>query len=130
MKTLLLVALMQGAVDTSAPPTLVRAQAAGVILAEDDLSGEPASIGELTGKQLRRFMPAGAAVRSADVRAPVLVTRNTLVRMQFVKGALTISAEGRALSNGALGEEVRVIALSSKSTIGGIVIGEGLVQVK
>lgn len=130
MKALFLIALMQGAGADSAPPSLVRAQAAGAILAAGDLSGEPASIGELTGKQLRRFMPAGAVVRVSDVRAPVLVARNTLVRMQFVKGALTISAEGRALSNGALGEEVRVMALQSKSTIAGVVVGEGVVQVK
>ncbi len=130
MKTLALIALMQAAVEASPAPALVRAQAAGAILAAEDLSGDPATVALLSGKQLRRFMPAGAAIRPADVRAPVLVARNALVRMQFVKGALSISAEGRALSSGALGEEVRVLALSSKSTIAGVVVGEGVVQVK
>ncbi len=130
MKALVLIAVLQAAGAADPSPSLVRAQAAGAILAADDLSGAPASITELTGKQLRRFMPEGAAVRMSDVRAPTLVERNSLVRMHFIKGALMISAEGRALSNGALGETVRVLALSSKSTVIGVVVAEGVVQIK
>ncbi|MDZ7628420.1 MAG: flagellar basal body P-ring formation chaperone FlgA [Parvularculaceae bacterium] len=129
MTVLALIALIQGAA-TLAPPALTRSYAAGALLAAEDLSGDPSSIEKIAGKQLRRFMPAGAVIRAADVREPVLVSRNTLVRMQYVKGALLISAEGRALSNGALGEEVRVLALQSRSTITGVVVNEGLVQVK
>jgi flagella basal body P-ring formation protein FlgA len=124
--------LFQGHLREAEPASalLLRAAPAGAVLTSADLSGEPARIEELIGRQMRRSLPAGAAVTPADVRAPSLVLRNKLVRVQFVKGALSISSEGRALSTGSLGESVRVMSLPSKSTIEGVVVGPGVVQVR
>lgn len=110
-------------------PTLIRPVAVGEILSTEDIAGDATAVGALVGKQVRRHMPEGALVRPADVRAPLMVTRNAIVRMQFVRGALKISAEGRALSNGAYGDSVRVMSLSSRTTITGVVADEGLVEV-
>lgn len=112
------------------PPALARPVAAGEALTAGDFSGAAPSIAPLLGKEARRFLPAGAVVRVTDVREPVLVSRNSAVRMQFVKGPLTISADGRALSDGAFGESVRVLSLQSRTTIVGVVAGEGLVLVQ
>lgn len=130
-KVVMVAALLQGASAVPAEaPTLLRPLQAGVILTADDFDGEPSMIDELVGLETRRFMPAGSVVRPTDIRAPILVSRNSPVRLQFAKGALAISAEGRALSSGALGESVRVMSLYSKKTLVGVVAGEGLVQVR
>lgn len=127
-----LIFLFQGAalpVADALTSALMRPVAAGEILSADDIAGDATAVGALVGKQVRRHMPAGAIVRPADVRAPLMVTRNAIVRMQFVRGALKISAEGRALSNGAYGDSVRVMSLSSRTTITGVVADEGMVEV-
>jgi flagellar basal body P-ring formation protein FlgA len=75
-------------------------------------------------------MPAGAVLRNSDVRPPTLVVRNRPVRIDYAKGPLLISAPGRALSNGANGETVRVMNLSSRSIITGVVIDVDRVKVQ
>ena len=60
---------------------------------------------------------------------PALVDRNALVRMVFVRGALAIQAEGRALDRGGVGERVRVMNLGSKQIVTGAVAPDGSVEV-
>ncbi len=116
--------------STAEPLALARPVAAGALLSPLDFNGDARSTADFVGKEVRRFMPAGAIVRATDVREPLLVLRNTVVRMQFVKGLLSITADGRAMSSGAHGESVRVMSLQSRTTIVGVVAGEGLVQVQ
>ncbi len=130
------IAIVQASIGVAAaqelatPLTLVRPLPAGSIVATGDVNEDGAPANSLIGKETRRFLPAGAALTAADVRAPTLVTRNTAVRMEFIKGPLAISAEGRALSNGALGDTVRVLNLVSKAVIFGVVVDRNLVQVR
>ena len=139
MNLVLLIVLQASAGPALAPaaspgdaerPALLRALPAGSRITEADLaaSGDDAAI--LVGKETRRFLPAGARVGAADLRAPFLVRRNRPVRMEFVKGPLIITAEGRALADGALGETVRVMNLTSKAAIEGVVVKEGVVEVR
>ncbi len=71
-----------------------------------------------------------AASRKQFARAPSLVMRNRPVRVEFVRGALLITAEGRALSNGQEGDTVRVMNTSSRSVVLGVVIGADRVAVQ
>jgi flagella basal body P-ring formation protein FlgA len=74
---------------------------------------------------------AALASRPARTAAPApLVKRNALVALEFVRGPLTIVAEGRALSAGAAGETVRVLNTTSKATISGEVVGPNRVRVR
>lgn len=130
MNAMIAVALLQLVAASADPPTLQRAAPAGAILDIQDMSGDEALIQSLAGKEARRFMPAGAIVRISDLREPLLVVRNRPVRVRFIKGSLSISAEGRALSDGALGESVRVMAPRSKLTITGVVVGKNSVAVE
>lgn len=133
MKLAIAIALLQtvanASVETPAP-SLLRALPAGAVLTPDDLSGDGAAIARLAGRQTRRYMPAGAAVHPVDVRKPVVISRNALVRLRFEKGPLSITAEGRALSDGAAGESVRVMALRSKAIVTGVVAEAGIVDVQ
>jgi flagella basal body P-ring formation protein FlgA len=60
--------------------------------------------------------------------APKLVRRGQPVTLVVRSGTLTISAQGRALSDGRAGDLVRVVSSSSR-TIDGIVEGPGTVRV-
>lgn len=61
---------------------------------------------------------------------PVLVTRNSIVSMEYAFGQLMIRTEGRAMSQGRAGELVRIMNLNSKSIVAATVIGPSKVVVK
>jgi len=109
---------------------LVRPLSAGSIITQADLVSDKMPDDELIGMETRRYMPIGSAVQVSDLRAQTLIKRNAAVRIAFDKGRLSIVAEGRALSNGARGDTVRVLNLSSKSVVFGVVVDRDLVQVK
>lgn len=124
------------AAETAAPATLARALPAGAALAEGDViladPGDAASadlLASLAGKEARRMLPKGAVLREADFRAPLLVERNAPVIMEFSKGALVMTTEGRALSNGSRGEFVKVINARSKTIVLARVVAPGKVVV-
>ncbi|MFN0024056.1 MAG: flagellar basal body P-ring formation chaperone FlgA [Parvularculaceae bacterium] len=123
------------AVETRATllgPSLTRPLPAGAILAASDIQYAEAGAqlaSSLVGKQTRRYLPLGAVLRASDIREPTLVVRNSVVRITFERGPLTIAASGRAMSDGALGETVRVLNLTSKATISAVVVARGVVKV-
>lgn len=122
--------LEAAAPTTAASVELTRPLAAGAILSPGDIRSGGSDEAEYVGKELRRFMPAGANVRETDLRTPTLVTRNRQVRLEFLRGPLSITAEGRALSNGAAGDTVRVINLTSKTVVTGVVVDLNRVAVR
>ena len=79
-----------------------------------------------------RFGGTLAAVRADDLAAiPIkaLVERNALVLLRYERGALVITAEGRALDRGALGDRIRVTNLSSRQTVVGRIAADGAGEV-
>lgn len=85
---------------------------------------------DLVGMTPRRVILSGKPVRAADVQSPRLVSRNGKVLITFRKGPMTLTAEGRALQDGAKGESVRVVNAASSRTIEGVVSGAGEVLVQ
>jgi flagella basal body P-ring formation protein FlgA len=71
-----------------------------------------------------------ATPKKPIARASMLVLRNRPVRIEFVRGALLITAEGRALSNGKEGDMVRILNTSSRSVVLGVVVGVDRVAVR
>ena len=65
-----------------------------------------------------------------QIPPPVLVTRNSIVKMEFKLGRLSILTEGRALSQGRLGDIVKVMNLSSKNVVTGTVASESRVVIQ
>ena len=61
---------------------------------------------------------------------PVLVTRNSIVKMEFKLGRLSILTEGRALSQGRRGDGVKVRNLNSKNIVTGTVASESKVVIQ
>jgi flagella basal body P-ring formation protein FlgA len=84
---------------------------------------------ELVGLEARVALYPGRPIRRGDVGPPALVERNGLVELVFVRGGLTILAEGRALGRAGFGEIVRAMNLASRNTVSGRVGADGRVHV-
>ncbi|MBV9992738.1 MAG: flagellar basal body P-ring formation protein FlgA [Alphaproteobacteria bacterium] len=117
----------------------VRDIARGETIAESDLTFAMApaqglmpntttSMDSLVGMQTRRVLRAGESVRNDDVRRPILVTKGTTVTMTFEAPGVTLTATGRALSEGGLGETVTVQNPASFRQITATVTGPGAVK--
>jgi len=86
------------------------------------------SMNQLDGMQTRRVLRAGEAVRADDVRKPVLVTKGSTVTMTFSAPGVQLSATGKAMSEGGLGETVVVLNPVSYRQVSATVIGAGQVR--
>ena len=100
-----------------------------VLLADPAPPGAASHPDEAIGQEARVTLYSGRPIPLASLGPPALVERNGLVSLVFLRGGLEIRTDGRALGRGAEGEEIRVMNLSSRSTVFGIVAGPGLVRV-
>jgi flagella basal body P-ring formation protein FlgA len=85
---------------------------------------------DLAGMSARRAIRADRPVRATDVRAPRLVARNALVTLMLETDRMRLTAQGRALQDGAKGEVVRVLNTKSNTTVAGVVVADGTVAVQ
>lgn len=83
----------------------------------------------LIGQEARRVIYAGQPIRQTDVGPAAIIERNQIVPIVFQQGALVISAEGRALGRGGVGDRLRVMNSHSKSVVSGIVTKSGAIRV-
>jgi flagellar basal body P-ring formation protein FlgA len=85
---------------------------------------------ELIGKQVRRMLTQGRPVQLQSVIPPIVISRGQKVTIEFYRGPLYLTAEGKAISDAYLGQEVKVVNLASKNTIVGIARGNGKVEAR
>ena len=83
---------------------------------------------EAIGKAAIAALPAGAALRSDLLRAPVAVAQGQRVRVIFQGEGFRASSTGRSLGDAAIGEPVLVRTASGK-VIQGVAHAPGVVQV-
>jgi flagellar basal body P-ring formation protein FlgA len=72
---------------------------------------------KLTGMTPRRIINAGAPIDPANLEAPRLVERGDLVTMVFNEKGLQLTAQGKAMEDGAKGDRIRVTNSSSNKTV-------------
>lgn len=84
---------------------------------------------DLVGMAPRRMIRAGQPVRLGDVEPPLLVKKDSLVTMTMRAPGMTLTAEGKALQDGAAGEAIRVMNTNSKRVVVATVRDEGQVDV-
>jgi len=92
------------------------------------MSGVPTKINEVVGLQARRMLSAGQPFRSDDVKKPIVITKGETVTMQFIVPGVELTAMGRAMSEGGIGETVTIQNPASYRMISGIVTGPGTVR--
>lgn len=85
---------------------------------------------ELIGKTPQRVTFAGKPIGESDLEMPVLVNRGENVTLIYKTGILQLTAEGRALRNGAQGDHIKVVNSTSGKTVNGIVGSQGIVYVR
>jgi len=111
----------------------------GTTISDSDLSyqtvdpttvqaGIVTSMNDLDGMEARRVLRAGEPVRPDDVRKPILVTKGSMVTMNFVAPGITLTATGKAMSEGGMGETVTVLNPISYRQITCTVTGAGTVR--
>lgn len=98
-------------------------------ISAQETSGGFSDPAQLIGLETRTAIYAGRPIYSNHVGPPAIVERNQIISLIYVVGSLSISADGRALGRGAVGERIRVMNLSSKSNLVGIIQSDGTVVV-
>ncbi len=133
-----LIAIRGQAIETIRIPVLSRDVRRGEVITESDIemneiprqrvSGDILrTINAMTGKAARRVLMAGRTVSASDIEEPKLVHRNALVTIIFATPGMTLTAQGRALADAAMGETVRLINIRSNRIVEGIVMSNGTV---
>lgn len=115
-------------------PVLARSLSAGETIAAHDVIWTDMAerrinrtmvteISQLEGKEAVRPMREGAPIRISDVRAPVLVKRGSIVTIVISFSGMSLSATGKAMQDGARGDTIRLVNLSTSRTVEAEVIG-------
>jgi flagellar basal body P-ring formation protein FlgA len=101
-----------------------------VIWKSANLDGAISDIGEIVGQEARISLYPGRPIRRGDIGPPAIVDRNDVVVLVFSKGGLRIMAEGRSLGRGSVGEMIRVMNITSRTTISGRILSDGSIEVQ
>ncbi|WP_223428008.1 flagellar basal body P-ring formation chaperone FlgA [Tateyamaria pelophila] len=116
--------------------TPVRTLRPGALISESDLalkSGDKPGafdrISDVAGQEARTALYAGRPIAFDAIGPPALVDRNQIVSLHFEANGLMITTDGRALERGGIGDRVRIMNLSSRSTLFGFVQSDGTVKV-
>ena len=96
---------------------------------EQDIQGTYISPEEVIGMEARVVLYAGRPIRIEDIGPPAIIERNQIVVLLYSAGVLTIATEARALARAGIGDRIRVMNLSSRSTVSGFVREDGSVSV-
>ncbi|MCB9988737.1 MAG: flagellar basal body P-ring formation protein FlgA [Rhodospirillales bacterium] len=84
-----------------------------VLLNEDDL----------LGMTPRRMALSGQPLRAGELIHPEVVERGAKITLVYKEGPLNLTARGKAMQNGAVGDLIRVVNLASNRTVEGFVSG-------
>lgn len=84
---------------------------------------------QAVGQTVKSGLNPGEPIRDRSLVKTILVRRGEIVTIVAQAGGLKVSATGQARQDGALGETITVINLSSRKTISGRVIGTGQVEI-
>ena len=98
-------------------------------LVEAEIPGALTDPGDAIGLEARVTLYAGRPIAAADVGAAALIERNQTVTLVFISGGLSILTEGRALDRGGPGDVIKVMNLTSRTTVSGTVSADGSVIV-
>lgn len=121
-------------------PVPARRIAAGEVIRSGDLdwvdipaqSLDPRALtdaGAVVGQAAARPLRPGTPLRDRDIRAPLLVTKGTLVTLLLRTPAMVLTSQGRALDDGSDGQTIRVVNTQSNRTVEGVVGAGGIVTV-
>lgn len=119
--------------ETLVAARTIRAQsvltAADLAVVQRTIPGMLQSLEEAIGLEARVSLYSGRPIRPEDVGPPAIVDRNQIVTLVYRRAGLIIATDARALGRAGVGDVIRVINLASRSTVTGVVRGDGTVRV-
>ncbi|MEM6481201.1 MAG: flagellar basal body P-ring formation chaperone FlgA [Pseudomonadota bacterium] len=119
--------------DTIVAAHTIRAQsiltARDLAFKDTEIAGGVTDPSQIIGKESRVALYAGRPIKLKDLGPPALVTRNQVVQIVFQSKSLNIATEGRSLGRAGKGEYVKVMNLTSRNTVFGVVSADGRVFV-
>jgi flagella basal body P-ring formation protein FlgA len=86
------------------------------------------SLDAARGMEARRPLRAGEVISTTDVRHPVVVTKGQTVTMTFDAPGVSLTAMGRAMAEGGVGDTVVVQNPTSYRMVNAVVTGAGTVR--
>jgi flagella basal body P-ring formation protein FlgA len=86
-------------------------------------------IEDVVGQEARTALYANRPILFDQLGPPTLIQRNQIVQVRFAGSRLMINTEGRALERGGVGDRVKVMNLSSRTTLFGYVQPDGHIAV-
>lgn len=90
--------------------------------------GVVTDIEQAIGKTLAAPLAAGQALRTDQLRAPVVIKTGQVVKLVAQSSTFQVTSEGKALSSGSSGQTIS-IRTSSGKVVSGIIKGDGTVEV-
>lgn len=134
--------LYSGAAYAQAPMALVptriiypgevlsREQFQSVEVTNPNIAGGYASdVGQVEGLVTKQTLLPGRTIPIAALKEPAAVTRGGSVRLIFTLGSMMVSASGSPLTDGTIGEVIRVRNIDSGVIVSGTVMSDGTIQV-
>jgi flagella basal body P-ring formation protein FlgA len=128
----IVVATLQSAghADTVIAAGTIRGQTlimpADVAVVDGVTPGAISSVEDAIGMEAAVNLYAGRPIRHGDLRPPAIVERNALVTLRYDHGGLVVITDGRALDRAARGEALRVLNLTSRTTVTAVAAAPGL----
>lgn len=121
-------------------PVLKEAVTRGQIIRAENITMQPVAAGRvfastitsadvLAGQQANRNLAAGEPVNKLHVGVAPVVRRNSAVKLRFVRGGVELSSQGQALEDAGVGQAVRVLNPTTRTTLTGRVAEDGAVDV-
>lgn len=103
--------------------------ASSLVIQTQDTPGAFQKIEQVAGMEARAMLYPGRPIMASDIGPPTVIERNEIVTLIYKSGTLLISAEGRSLARGGIGDKIRVMNLSSRATISGIITRPGEIRI-
>jgi flagella basal body P-ring formation protein FlgA len=113
--------------DIARGATLTESDLTYSTLPNDVMAGTALAMNDVVGMQTRRMLRTGETMRIEDLRHPILVVKGSTVTMTFEAPGIMLTATGRAMSEGGLGENVTIQNPASFRQITAVVTGPGQV---
>jgi flagella basal body P-ring formation protein FlgA len=84
---------------------------------------------QLIGKAARRILRAGETVRAGDIAEPIVVHKGDLVTIALTTAGMQLTAQGKAVEDGAIGASIRVANTQSNRVLDAVVAGPNQVVI-
>jgi flagellar basal body P-ring formation protein FlgA len=129
------------AAQTVQAPAPIRAIMAGEVLDDSSITLKPfeqkslfsntvKGMNELAGMVAAKPLRAGLPINRLHIKPATAVNNGDLISLIYTKPGLQLTTSGKALADGQVGETIKVLNTSTRSTVLATITGAGTAQLK